>query len=298
MIRIAISVRDETARVALLNGDILTEYSIWHFNRPGDIGDVYAGRITARVPAMAGSFVDLGGGVTGFLPDSAGTAGLTEGSYLGVEITRCAQSGKGPRLTSLAQNFGSKPGLVRQNLGPLSDLAARYPAAPVVIDDYRLIAILSERSRQFSSPPLEAGICYKSITFEPVLEDEIATLAESQIQLANGASMHITPTPALTAIDVDAGAASADKRPKQQSQLALNTKLIPGIVRQILLRNLSGAILIDFAGMKSSMRPKLLPTLNLALKMDPLYPKCAGFSHLGFAEITRPRIRPPLHEFL
>jgi Ribonuclease G/E len=56
--------------------------------------------------------------------------------------------------------------------------------------------------------------------------------------------------------------------------------------------------LIDFAGMKSSMRLKLLPTLNVALKMDPLYPKCAGFSHLGFAEITRPRIRPPLHEFL
>ena len=180
MIRIAISVRDETARIALLNGDILTEYSIWHFNRPGDIGDVYAGRVTARVPAMAGSFVDLGG-VAGFLPDSAGTAGLTEGSYIGVEITRCAQSGKGPRLTSLAQNFGSKPGLVRQNLGPLSDLAARYPAAPVVIDDYRLIAILSERSRQFSSSALAAGIYYKSTTFEPVLEDEIATLAEFSI---------------------------------------------------------------------------------------------------------------------
>jgi len=59
--------------IALLNGDRLTEYSIWHFDQPGDIGDVYSGRITARLPAMAGSFVDLGT-TTGFLPDSAGAA--------------------------------------------------------------------------------------------------------------------------------------------------------------------------------------------------------------------------------
>jgi len=78
----------------------------------------------------------------------------------------------------------------------------------------------------------------------------------------------------------------------------LNTALIPEIARQILLRNLSGAILIDFAGMKSSARPKLLPALEQALKADPLNPRCLGFSHLGFAEITRPRVRPPLHEFL
>jgi len=130
------------------------------------------------------------------------------------------------------------------------------------------------------------------------LEDEIATLAEPSVLLNAGARIHITPTHALTAIDVDAGAASAEKSSKQHSQLSLNNSLIPEIARQILLRNLSGAILIDFAGMKSSARPKLLAPLIAALKTDPLNPNCVGFSHLGFAEITRPRIRPPLHEFL
>ncbi len=296
MITIAISVKRNLARIALLNGDRLTEYSLWPFNEPGDIGDLYAGRITARLPAMAGSFVDLGD-CTGFLPDSAAPAGLTEGSYLTAEITRCAQSGKGPRLAARAEQPSPKPGLLRQSLGPLTGLAARYPTAPILIDDYKLIATLSQRCRQAQTEDLVARISHKTTTFDPILEDEIATLSEPTAQLPAGARMHITPTPALTAIDIDAGAASADKSAKPRAQLNLNLSLIPEITRQILLRNLSGAILIDFAGMKSAARQKLLPELTAALKPDPLSPICLGFSHLGFAEITRPRIRPPLHEF-
>jgi len=296
MITIAISVKEDAARIALLKGDRLTEYSIWHFNQPGDIGDIYAGRITAKLSALAGSFVDLGA-ITGFLPDSAGGSALSEGSYVAVQVTRCAQSGKGPRLTLLAQHPDSKPGLIRQNLGPLSDLAARYLGAPIIIDNYPLIAILTRRSGQCGNTPLADRTSYKSITFDPVLKDEIVDLMEPSAQLAGGARMHVTPTPALTAIDIDGGGASADNRSKAQSQLLLNTRLVPEIARQILLRNLSGAILVDFAGMKSSTRPKLLPALTEALRADPLQPQCLGFSHLGFAEISRPRIRPPLHEF-
>lgn len=297
MSTIAISVKSHAAHLALLNGTQLAEYSIWRFDQPGDIGDIYSGRVTARVPAMAGSFVDIGA-TTGFLPDSAGAPGFTEGSYLAVEITRSAQSGKGPRLAALAQDAQHKPGLIRQSLGPLSGLAIRHPAAPILVDDYNFIAALSSRCRQSSAISIAARISYKAVTIDPVLEDEIAALAEPTAQLPFGARMHITSTQALTAIDVDAGAASGEKTSKRHSQLSLNTALIPQIARQILLRNLSGAILIDFAGMKSASRPKLLPALNEALKTDPLKSRCLGFSHLGLAEITRPRIRPPLHEFL
>ena len=297
MITIAISAKDEVARIALLKGDHLTEYGIWHFAQPGDIGDIFSGRITARLPAMAGSFVDLGN-VTGFLPDSSGAAGIGEGSYLAVQITRCAQSGKGPRLAAIAQKVESKPGLIRQGLGPLGDLATRYPSATILVDDYSFIAALAERCRQNGLVAFSERISYQPATFDSILEDEVAALAESTAMLAGGARMHVTPTPALTAVDIDAGAASADKISKQHSQLSLNTALIPEIARQIVLRNLSGAILIDFVGMKSSARPKLLPALGEALKTDPLNAKCLGFSNLGFAEISRPRIRPPLHEFL
>jgi Ribonuclease G/E len=104
--------------------------------------------------------------------------------------------------------------------------------------------------------------------------------------------MHISPTPAATLIDIDAAAASAIP------PLALNTAIIPEICRQIVLRNLSGGILIDFAGLKSAQRQKLTEPLRAALAADHLQPALLGFSHLGFAELNRRRIRPPLHETL
>jgi Ribonuclease G/E len=286
---IAVSVRAPTARIALLDGDILTEYAIWNPESPDGVGDIHTARITARVPAMAGAFADIGTD-TGFLPDSAGAAGLPEGAYLTVRITRATQSGKGPRLAAATEPPGTKPGLIRRGPGPLRDLAARFPTAPVCIDDYALMASLH--------PELKSRISHKPATFDAILEDEIAGLAEPSAALPQGAAMHISITPALTAIDIDAGAATSDAITKPRSQLALNTDLIPELCRQIVLRNLSGAILIDFAGMKSSARTKLQPALAGALAQDPLKPRLLGFSHLGFAEISRPRIRPPLHEML
>jgi len=286
---IAVSVRAATVRIALLNGDILSEYAIWNLGSRDAVGDVYTARIIARAPAMAGSFLDIGG-ETGFLPDSAGAAGLTEGAYLTVRITRAAQSGKGPRLAAVPEPPEQKTGLIRRGPGPLLELAGRFPAAPIVIDDHALMATLR--------PALEGRMTYKAASFDAILEDEIAGLAEPSAALPHGAVMHIATTPALTAIDIDAGAATAEAGIKPQSQLALNTALIPEITRQILLRNLSGAILVDFAGMKSAARVKLQPALTAALARDPLKPRLLGFSHLGFAEIARPRIRPPLHEML
>ena len=35
-----------------------------------------------------------------------------------------------------------------------------------------------------------------------------------------------------------------------------------------------------------------------ALADDPLHPRLLGFTALGLAEISRPRVRPPLHETL
>jgi Ribonuclease G/E len=292
MMRIAISVKHDTARIALLAGDILTEYAIWNFTEPGDIGDRFTARLTAKVPAMAGSFADLGT-TTGFLPDSAGT-GLTEGAYFCARITRMAQSGKGPRIAEIDGPHAEKTGPLQLGLGPLPDLAGRFPSAPICIDDYGLIAEIAKRCGGDSLP---ARIHHQNTTFDAVLEDELAALAEPTAQLSSGARIHIAPTPALTAIDIDAGSLTAESAAKQQSQLALNLALIPDLTRQIVLRNLSGAILIDFAGMKSAARQKLLPALTAALKTDPLKPQLLGFSNLGFAEITRPRIRPALHEY-
>jgi ribonuclease G len=280
---ISVSRRDELVRIALLAGDSLREFWLWDPARPDGVGDIYTGRIEAVLPALAGRFVELGGG-SGFLPDSAGGKTLSEGMFATFAVTRAPQGDKGPRLAVATDAPADRPGLLRRGPGPLLDLCARHPAEPLSIDDYALIAELR--------PALEGRMRYDAAAFDPVLEDEVASLAEPSAALALGAVMHITPAPAATLIDIDAKAASG------VSPLALNTAILPEIARQIVLRNLSGGILIDFAGMKAAARAKLATPLREALAADPLKPEFLGFSHLGFAELSRRRIRPPLHEVL
>jgi ribonuclease G len=280
---IAVSRRGDVARIALLDGDVLREFHFWNLTSPDGVGDICTGRIDAVVPSMAGRFVDLGD-ATGFLPDSAGGKNLSIGTYVAVQVTRAAQGNKGPRLAVADEPPGAKPGLLRCGPGPLLELCARLSKAPVLVDDYALIAQLR--------PSLEGRLRHDAQCFDPVLEDEVAGLAEPSAPLPMGAIMHITAAPAAVLIDIDAAAAS-DTPP-----LALNTAILPEICRQILLRNLSGGILIDFAGMKPAARAKLSAPLTQALTRDFLKPEFLGFSNLGFAEIVRRRVRPPLHEVL
>ena len=57
--------------------------------------------VTALAPAMAGAFVALGGGETGFLPDKETAGPLPQdGQVLPVRVTRAAQGGKGPRVSA------------------------------------------------------------------------------------------------------------------------------------------------------------------------------------------------------
>ena len=70
------------------------------------------------------------------------------------------------------------------------------------------------------------------------------------------------------------------------------------MARAIRLRNLSGAIVIDLAGMPARKRAGLAPLFVEALSTDPLSPRFLGFTALGLAEILRPRVHPPLHEVM
>ena len=281
---IAAARQGSRVRIARLMGDQLLDYTIWDLTQPDGVGDIYTGRIEAVMPSLAGRFVMLGD-ISGFLPDSAGGKHLTEGQYAALRVTRAALGGKGPRLELVAdEQPAPKPGLLRRGPGPLVELATRHPDEEIVLDDYELLAqlrpVLGMRAR-FTTP-----------AFDAVLEDELAALAMPFAVLPHGASLHITPAPAATLLDIDAGPASA------MPPLALNLALIPELCRQIALRNLSGGILVDFAGLKAAQRQKLAEPLRAALKQDPLRPTLLGISHLGFAEINRRRIRPPLHELL
>ncbi|HET8996856.1 MAG TPA: ribonuclease E/G [Acetobacteraceae bacterium] len=294
-VRILASASPGEVRVAAARGDRLLDYALWRPGRPDGVGDLYRGRVSARVPAMAGVFVALEG-AEGFLPDSEGGKHLTEGTVLAVCVTRAAQGGKGPRLSAKLADADRRlggsgsPALLRRGPGPVERFAAQYPEAPVLVDDAALLAELR--------PRLGERIRVAAEPLDDALENAIAELAEPEVILPNGARLAIHPTPALVAIDVDAGAAIAEQRGKAERHFAVNRAMLPDLAAQIRLRNLSGAILMDFAGLHVRQRGRLGPDLEAALAADPLRPRLLGFTALGLAEIVRPRVHPPLHELL
>lgn len=279
-------------RVAVTEDGRLVDYAIWRPGAPDGVGDVHRGRIIAHVQAMAGAFVAIAGD-DGFLPDSEGAAGRTEGEVLAVRVTRAAQGGKGPRLSGRVDGEvpdGSAPALLRRGPGALERLATEYPDGRVCIDDPGVAAGLRA--------VLGARMALVPAAFDDALEAEAAALVEPTVPLPSGGALHIQPTRALVAIDVDAGSRTADRQGKTRAQQDGNRAMLPELARQIRLRNLSGAILVDFAGLSPKRRAALAPELVAALRDDKLRPRLLGFTNLGLAEIVRPRVHPPLHELL
>jgi len=284
------------AQIAVVDNNRLLDYALWRPGAPDGVGDVHRGRIIAHVPAMAGAFVALAG-AEGFLPDSEGARrgngpGLTAGTVLTVRISRAAQGSKGPRLTARVDGLpASGPvGLLCRGPDPITRLAARYRDAPILVDDAGMAAGLDQGAR----------VSVARSVFDDDVAEAIEALSRPIIELPGGASLSIWPTPALVAIDVDGGGAltgagSGSARPRHE---ALNRTVLPAVAEQIMLRNLSGAIVVDLAGLPSRKRATLAPDFVAALANDPLHPKFLGFTSLGLAEIVRSRVHPPLHELL
>ena len=277
------------ARIAFVDNNRLLDFSLWRPGTPDGVGDTHRGRIIAHVPAMAGAFVALAD-AEGFLPDSEGAKGLTAGAILTVRITRAAQGNKGPRLTArdCDPTAAGPVGLIRRGPEPLARLAARHPDAPILVDDAGAAAGLQLAGRVSVTPSV----------WDDDVAEAIDALSHPVVTLPGGASLSIWPTPALVAIDVDAGGTLAGQGGARSRHEALNRAVVPALAEQIRLRNLSGGIVVDLAGLSPRRRAALGPDFTAALAGDPLHPRFLGFTALGLAEIVRPRVHPPLHELL
>ncbi len=287
--------------MALLDGGALLDYALVRPGAPDGVGDLYLGRVGAVLPALGGAFVSLeapSGQVSGFLPGEDGAAGRSEGALVAVRVTRSAQDDKGPRLTARLtpaeqQRLDARApaaGLVERGPDALHRLAAASPEAAICCDDPRLAASLH--------PRFGDRVRIVPRAFDEALEAEIDRLSQPEVALPGGLRASFHPTPALVAVDMDGGASSAERRPKPVVQFAANRAAIPAVMHQLRLRNLSGAILLDPAGLAARKRRALAPAIEAALSRDPLRPRLLGFTALGLVEILRPRAHPPLHELL
>ncbi len=273
---------------AVINGELI-DHALWRPGAPDGYGDLHRTRVIARAPTLGGAFVTLDGAPDGFLPDREADPLPRAGDLLGIRVSRSALGGKGPRVTArldAADASASASGgarLIRRGPTPLDELLDAHPALPIATAEPSLAALVTPRPAL-----IQAG--------DPEVAAMFAGLRELTLDLPGGARASIHPTPALVAIDVDTGREDDGKRAKQMAQFAANRLLLPRLLHELRLRNLSGAILIDLAGLAARKRARLAPEIETALARDPLRPRLLGFTALGLAEIVRRRRRPALHE--
>lgn len=130
------------------------------------------------------------------------------------------------------------------------------------------------------------------------LETEITHLLDRRVWLKSGGFLVIEPTEAMVVIDVNTGKSIGKKR-QEEHLLKVNEEAAVEIAKQLRLRNLSGIILVDFINMKQpESRDKLIRTLKSALYKDKVPSRFVDVTALELYEITRKKIRRPLHEMI
>ncbi len=179
------------------------------------------------------------------------------------------------------------PMLLLERNGIISDNINRNKAAltKIVVNDHNLEkALADDFAVEFSAEPFE----------KYGLEDAILEALQKEVRLKNGGRIIIEETRACTAIDVDSGDDDG-----LGSLGRLNMEAAEEIARQIILRNLSGKIVIDFAGSSEYRYLKnAIEILEEGLHRDYVRSSVYGLSRAGLVEISRVRRRPSLQDVL
>lgn len=124
------------------------------------------------------------------------------------------------------------------------------------------------------------------------VDDAIVEALNRTVKLKHGGSLQIEETRACVAIDVDSGnvhnVGDID---------GLNIEAAKEIVRQVRLRNLSGKIIVDFAGSSEYRFMKsIIDCLEEEFADDACHSRVLGLSRAGNIEILRQRRRPSLRD--
>ncbi|MBW1985569.1 MAG: Rne/Rng family ribonuclease, partial [Deltaproteobacteria bacterium] len=126
------------------------------------------------------------------------------------------------------------------------------------------------------------------------LEDQIASIFESRVNLKSGGSIVIEQTEALVSIDVNSGKATQQKS-VEQTALKTNIEAAEEITRQLRLRDLGGLIVIDFIDMRDAKhRAEVEKALRAYAKNDKAKINISKISKFGLLEMSRQRIRPSI----
>jgi len=228
----------------------------------------------------------------------------------GIVLRTAAAGAAGPVLQADAAQILERWEKIRKHAldgTPPADLTARLPGErdpvaralrdhgatldEVILDDRMMARTLQdemdrrqERIRvRWHSGPMPA--------FEiDDVSGQVGTALAERIVLPSGVEVLFEPGETLTAIDVDSAEAGGRQGRAPRRPVEVNLEAAPAIAQQLRLRNLAGAVVIDFVTMRSAYdRDKIQAALAEALKDDPVPTQIYGFTRLGHFELTRAR---------
>lgn len=130
------------------------------------------------------------------------------------------------------------------------------------------------------------------------LNKTIDEIKKKIVHINNGANIVIEKTEALTVIDVNSAKAITGKSIKNDIK-DINIAAAKESIRQIMIRNISGIILIDFINMvRDDERKEVIETIKKELSRDYTSSVVYGFTKLGLLELSRKRIKDSITELI
>lgn len=130
------------------------------------------------------------------------------------------------------------------------------------------------------------------------IDSNIENSLNKKVYLKSGGNIIIEHTEALTVIDINTGK-NIKKLKSEELAFETNMEAASEIAKQLILRNISGIIIIDFINMKKTEHiDNLSKQLKKLCKKDRIQCDFVDFTALGLAELTRKKISPPLYELL
>ncbi|MDO4161956.1 MAG: ribonuclease E/G [Pseudomonadota bacterium] len=219
-----------------------------------------------------------------------------EGWILRTVSTEATENQLLEEMTSLRETYENirkkartltAPVILYAKENPLFEYIRRYK------DSLREIVVDSPKLKEQTEAVFDGTVTVQKDAFEEFgIDDAIVDALNRTVKLKHGGNLQIEETKAFVAIDVD----SAGKRNAGDID-NLNIEAAMEIARQIRLRNLSGKIIIDFAGSSEyRFMKKVIETLEEELADDICRSRVLGLSRAGNVEILRQRRRPSLRD--
>lgn len=179
------------------------------------------------------------------------------------------------------------PTVLYNKENPLFEYIRRYK------DSLKEVVVDTPKLKEQVEAVFAGTVTLQKEAFEELgIDDAIVEALNRTVKLKHGGNLHIEETRAFVAIDVDSGG----KRSVGDID-SLNIEAAKEIARQIRLRNLSGKIIIDFAGSSEyRFMKKVLEVLEEELADDICHSRVLGLSRAGNVEILRQRRRPSLRD--